>query len=172
VSDALVGYRQSMAAIDDPEVVRTSGADQAIPGHNRLVLRCVLFSRAQLAQFRLAAGEAMNASADLQLALASSTCGFKQVDMLPNVAWGQNCRISLAHSLAVQEAFDRIVEQPTDSSPTCKCKQPKTRPPPGMTRAHSDQTSAVQFRSEVNSASCAATRQEPASSNVALSATA
>jgi hypothetical protein len=33
----------------------------------------------------------MNASADLQLALASSTCGFKQVDMLPNVAWGQNC---------------------------------------------------------------------------------
>jgi hypothetical protein len=25
VSDALVGYRQSMVAIDDPEVVRTSG---------------------------------------------------------------------------------------------------------------------------------------------------
>src|SRR5277367_6175035 len=56
VSDALVGYRQSMVAIDDPEVVRTSGADQAIPGHNRLVLRCVLFSRAQLASIPAGGG--------------------------------------------------------------------------------------------------------------------
>ena len=114
----------------------------------------------------------MNASAALQVPLASLRCGFKQLDMLPNVTWGQNCLMSLAHSLAVQEAFDRIVEQPTDSSLTCKCKQPKTRPPPGMTSAHRDQTSAVQSRSEVNNASCAPTRQEPASSNVAPSATA
>jgi len=90
----------------------------------------------------------MNASADLQLALASPRCGFKQLDMFPNVAWGQNCLMSFAHSLAVQEAFDKIVEQPTDSSLTCGCKQPKTRPPPGITRAHKDQTSAVQSRSE------------------------
>ena len=33
----------------------------------------------------------MNASADLQVALASPRCGFKQLDMFPNVAWGQNC---------------------------------------------------------------------------------
>jgi hypothetical protein len=30
----------------------------------------------------------MNASAALQLALASPKCGFKQLDMFPNVAWG------------------------------------------------------------------------------------
>ena len=114
----------------------------------------------------------MNASADLQVALASPRCGFKQLDMFPNVAWGPNCLMSLAHSLAVQEAFDRIVEQPTDSSPTCRCKQPRTRPPPGITRAHSDQTSAVQSRSEVNNASCAAAPQESASSSDAPSATA
>ena len=105
----------------------------------------------------------MNASADLQLALASSRCGFKQLDMLPNVTCGQNCLMSLAHSLAVHEAFDKIVEQPTDKSLTCKCKQPKTRPPPGMTRAHRDQTSAVQSRSEVNNASCASALQQSAS---------
>jgi hypothetical protein len=112
----------------------------------------------------------MNASADLQLALASSRCGFRQLDMLPNVAWGQNCLMSFAHCLAVQEAFDRIVEQPTDRSLACKCRQPKTRPPPGMTRAHRDQTSAVQSRSEVNNASCAAALQEPVSSNAAPNA--
>jgi hypothetical protein len=114
----------------------------------------------------------MNASADLQLALASPRCASKQLDMLPNVAWGQNARMSPAHSLAVQEAFDKIVEQPTDRSLTCACKQLRTRPLPGMTRAHRDKTSAVQSRSEVNNASCAAARQEPASSNVAPSATA
>ena len=113
----------------------------------------------------------MNASADVQLALASPRCGFKQLDMFPKVAWGQNCLMSLAQSLAVQEAFDRIVEQPTDSSLTCKCKQPKTRPPPGITRAHRDQTSAVQSRSEVNNASCAVAPQEPASNSDAASAT-
>jgi hypothetical protein len=122
-------------------------------------------------QFRLAAGEAMNANAALQLALASSRCGFKQLDMLPNVAWGQNSLMSTAHSLAVQEAFDKIVEQPTDSSLRCTCKQLRTRPPPGMTRAHRDKTSAVQFRSEVNNASCAPAHQEPASSNVTPSVT-
>jgi hypothetical protein len=112
----------------------------------------------------------MNASADLQLALASPRCDSRQLDMVPKVAWGQNSRMSTAHSLAVQEAFDKIVEQPTDSSPTCTCKQLRTRPPPGMTRAHRDKTSAVQSRSEVNNASCAPTCQEQVSSNVALSA--
>ena len=114
----------------------------------------------------------MSASADLQLALTSPRCGFKQLDMFPNVAWGQNCLMSFAHSLALQEAFDKIVEQPTDSSPTCKCKQPRTRPPPGITRAHRDQTSAVQSRSEVNNASCAAAPQEAASSSDPPNATA
>ncbi len=33
----------------------------------------------------------MNASADLQAALASPRCGFMQSEMLPNVALGQNC---------------------------------------------------------------------------------
>jgi hypothetical protein len=113
----------------------------------------------------------MNASADLQLALVSPRCGFKQLDMLPNVTWGQNCLMSLAHSLAVQEAFDEIVEQPTDNSLTCKCKQPRTRPPPGMTRGHTDQTSVVQSRSEVNNASCAHMSEELASRNVVPSAT-
>ena len=113
----------------------------------------------------------MNASADLQVALASSRCGFKQLDILPNVACGQNCLMSFAHSLAVQEAFARIVEQPTDNSLTCKCKQPRTRPPPGMTRGHRDQMSAVQSRSEVNSASCASAQGAP-SANIAPSATA
>ena len=80
----------------------------------------------------------MNASADLHFELASLRCVIKQLDMLPKVVCGQNSRMSLAHSWAVQEAFDRIIEQPTDSSLTCKCKQPKTRPPPGMTRAHRD----------------------------------
>src|SRR5215472_16883231 len=83
-------------------------------------------------QFRGAAGDAMNASAALQLALASLRCGFKQSDMLPNVAWGQNSLMSFAHSLAVQEAFDKIVEQPTDDWLTCTCMQLRTRPPPGM----------------------------------------
>jgi hypothetical protein len=114
----------------------------------------------------------MNVSADLQLALASSRCGFKQLDMLPNVACGQNCLMSFAHCLAVQEAFDKIVEQPTESSLTCKCRQPRTRPPPGKTRAHRDKTSVVQSLSEVNSASCALTCQEATCTNITLSTTA
>ena len=113
----------------------------------------------------------MNASTDLQLALASSRCGFKQLDMFPNVAWGQNCLMLLAHSLAVQEAFDKIVEQPTDNSLTCKCKHPRMRPPPGMTRGHRDRTSVVQSRSEVNKASCALVPQELASRKAVPSAT-
>jgi hypothetical protein len=110
----------------------------------------------------------MNASADLQLALLRDAVSNSWI--VPNVAWGQNCLMSLAHSFAVQEAFHRIVEQPTDSSLICKCKQPETRPPPGITRAHRDQTSAVQSRSEVNNASCAAAPQEPATSSDAPSA--
>jgi hypothetical protein len=80
----------------------------------------------------------MKVSADWHVELASLRCGCRQLEMLPKVTWGQNSRMSLAHSWAVQEAFDRIVEQPTDSSLTCKCKQPRTRPPAGMTRAHRD----------------------------------
>ena len=114
----------------------------------------------------------MNASADLQVWLAWPRCGLMQSPTLAYVAFGQNCLMSAAHSLATQMAFDKIVEQPTDSSLTCMCKQLRTRPLPGMTPAHKDKTSAVQFRSEVNNASCAAARQEPASSNVAPSATA
>jgi hypothetical protein len=109
----------------------------------------------------------MNASAALQLALASLRCGFKQSDMLPNVAWGQNSLMSSAHSLAVQEAFDKIVEQPTDNSLTCTCRQLRTRPPPGMTCAHRDKTSAVQSRSEVNNASWAPAPREPVTSSPA-----
>src|ERR1700722_19942814 len=43
--------------------------------------------------------------------------------------------MSPAHCCAVQMAFDRIVEQPTESSPTWDCKQARTRPPPGLTPA-------------------------------------
>src|ERR1700744_4426874 len=98
----------------------------------------------------------MNVRADLQVELASLRCGLKKLDILPKVVCGQNSRMSVAHSWAVHEAFDRIVEQPTESSLTCKCRQPRTRPPPGMTRAHKASTSVVQSRSEVNNASCAA----------------
>src|SRR5579863_8852197 len=63
--------------------------------------------------------------------------------------------MSPAHCCAVQMAFDRIVEQPTESSPTWDCKQARTRPPPGWTPAHRELTSVVQSRSEVNKPSCA-----------------
>ncbi len=47
VSDALVGYRQSMAAIQDPEVVRTSGKTYhpivAFTGHGEDRVPCALF---------------------------------------------------------------------------------------------------------------------------------
>jgi hypothetical protein len=42
------------------------------------------------AQYRSAAGEAMNASADLQVPLTSPRCGCMHSEMLPNVALGQN----------------------------------------------------------------------------------
>ena len=112
----------------------------------------------------------MNASADLQLALASARCGFMQSETLPAVAWGQNCLMSAAHCSAVQMAFDRIVEQPTESSPTWDCKQARMRPPPGLRPEQRDCTSVAQSRSEVNSPSCARAPQEPVSSNAAPSA--
>ena len=59
----------------------------------------------------------MNASADLQVSLVSPRCGLMQSATLPYVALGQNCLMSPAHCWAVQMAFDRIVEQPTESSP-------------------------------------------------------
>src|ERR1700692_4296800 len=80
--------------------------------------------------------------------------------------------MSPAHCCAVQTAFDRIVEQPTESSPTWDCKQARTRPPPGLTPAHRELTSVVQSRSEVNNPSCAPAPQEPVASNAAPSATA
>ena len=80
----------------------------------------------------------MNASADWQVPLTSPRCGFMQSEMLPNVAVGQNCLMSAAHCSAVQAAFDKIVEQPTESSPTWVCKQARMRPPPGLTPAHRD----------------------------------
>src|SRR5208282_5671670 len=79
--------------------------------------------------------------------------------------------MSPAHCCAVQMAFDRIVEQPTERSLTWDCKQARTRPPPGLTPAHRDWTSVVQSRSEVNNPSCAPAPQEPVSSNAAPSAT-
>src|SRR5271169_6027447 len=78
--------------------------------------------------------------------------------------------MSPAHSRATQMAFDRIVEQPTESSPTWDCKQARTRPPPGLTPAQRELTSVVQSRSEVNSPSCAPALPVPESSNAAPSA--
>src|SRR4029077_3490936 len=63
--------------------------------------------------------------------------------------------MSPAHCCAVQMAFDRIVEQPTERSPTWDCKQARTRPPPGFTPAQRELTSVVQSRSDVNNPSCA-----------------
>jgi hypothetical protein len=82
----------------------------------------------------------MYASADWQVPLVWPRCGLMQSPMLAYVALGQNCLMSLAHSLATQMAFDRTVEQPTESSPaaTCDCKQARMRPPPGLTPAHRD----------------------------------
>src|SRR6516164_8554551 len=123
-------------------------------------------------QYRSAAGEAMNASADWHVALALPRFGLMQSPTVAYVALGQNCLMSPAHSLATQMAFDRIVEQPTESSPaaTCCCKQARTRPPPGLTPAHRDWISVAQSRSVANSPpSWALAPQEPVSSNVAPS---
>src|ERR1700727_3649539 len=79
--------------------------------------------------------------------------------------------MSPAHCCAVQMAFDRIVEQPTERSPTWDCKQARTCPWPGLTPAHSELTSVVQSRSEVNNPSCAPALPVPVSSNAAPSAT-
>src|ERR1700728_3272323 len=78
--------------------------------------------------------------------------------------------MSPEHCCAVQMAFDRIVEQPTERSPTWDCKQARTRPPPGLTFAHRDWTSVVQSRSEVNNPSWAPALREPVSINAAPSA--
>src|SRR5271166_3738726 len=78
--------------------------------------------------------------------------------------------MSPAHCCAVQMAFDRIVEQPTERSLTWDCKQARTRPPPGLTSAHRDLTSTAQSRSEVNIPSCALAPTEPVSSNAAPNA--
>jgi hypothetical protein len=67
-------------------------------------------------------------------------------------------------------AFDRIVEQPTERSPTWDCKQARTRPPPGLTPAQRELTSVVQSRSEVNNPSCAPALPVPVSSNATPSA--
>src|ERR1700734_3734081 len=75
--------------------------------------------------------------------------------------------MSPAHCCAVQMAFDRIVEQPTERSPTWDCKQARTRPPPGLTPAQRELTSVVQSRSEVNNPSCAPALPVPVSSNAA-----
>ena len=114
----------------------------------------------------------MYASADWQVLLVWPRCGRMQSPTLPTVAFGQNCLMSLAHSLATQMAFDRIVEQPTESSPTCDCKQARTRPPPGLTPAHRDWTSVLQSRDVSNTPnpSCALAPQEPVSSNPAPNA--
>src|SRR4029077_3417120 len=80
--------------------------------------------------------------------------------------------MSPAHCCAVQMAFDRIVEQPTERSPTWDCKQARTRPPPGFTPAQRELTSVVQSRSEVNNPSCAPALPVPVSSKAAPSATA
>src|SRR6202042_767773 len=77
--------------------------------------------------------------------------------------------MSPAHCCAVQMAFDRIVEQPTERSPTWDCKQARTRPPPGLTPAQRALTSVVQSRSEVNNPSCAPALPAPASSKPAPS---
>src|SRR6202041_3015812 len=78
--------------------------------------------------------------------------------------------MSPAHCCADQMGFDRIVEQPTERSPTWDCKQARTRPPPGLTPAQRELTSVVQSRSEVNSPSCAPALPAPASSKPAPSA--
>src|ERR1700729_963941 len=78
--------------------------------------------------------------------------------------------MSPAHCCAVQMAFDRIVEQPTERSPTWDCKQARTRPPPGLTPAQRELTSVVQSRSEVNNPSCAPALPVAVSSNAAPSA--
>jgi len=114
----------------------------------------------------------MNASADWQVPLTSPRCGFMQSEMLPHVALGQNCLMSAAHCSAVQMAFDRIVEHPTESSPTCACMQAIMRPWPGAMPAHKDWTSVVQSRSEVNNPSCALAPHELININPAPSATA
>ena len=81
--------------------------------------------------------------------------------------------MSPAHCCAVQMAFDRIVEQPTERSPaaTCDCKQARMRPPPGLMPAHRDWISVVQSRSVANNPSCAPAPQEPVNSNAAPSPT-
>src|SRR6516225_3264092 len=114
----------------------------------------------------------MYASADWQVALALPRFGLMQSPTVAYVAFGQNCLMSPAHSLATQMAFDRIVEQPTESSPaaTCCCKQARTRPPPGLTPAHRDWISVAQSRSVANNPSCAPAPQVPVSSNPAPSA--
>src|SRR6516164_11180238 len=115
-------------------------------------------------QYRSAAGEAMNASADWHVALALPRFGLMQSPTVSYVAVGQNCLMSPAHSLATQMAFDRIVEQPTESSPaaTCCCKQARMRPPPALTPAHRDWISAVHSRCVANNPnpSCALALQE------------
>ena len=111
----------------------------------------------------------MNASAALQVPLTSPRCGFMQSPTVPNVAPGQNSLMSPSHCCATQIAFDRIVEQPTESSPTWVCKQARTCPWPGLTFAHRDWTSVVQSRSEVNKPSCALAPKGPVSSNPAPS---
>ena len=115
----------------------------------------------------------MYASADWQVALALPRFGLMQSPTVAYVAFGQNCLMSPAHSLATQMAFDRIVEQPTERSPaaTCDCKQASMRPPPGLTPAHSDWMSVAQSRCVSNIPNpCALAPQEPVSSNPAPSA--
>src|SRR6516162_3012635 len=114
----------------------------------------------------------MYASADWHAPLAAPRCGLMQSPTFSYVALGQNCLMSLAHSLATQMAFDRIVEQPTERSPaaTCCCKQARTRPPPGLTPSHRDLISVAQSRSVANNPSCAPAPQVPVSSNPAPSA--
>ena len=85
--------------------------------------------------------------------------------------WGRIDECPPAHSLATQMAFDRIVEQPTESSLTWACRQARMCPSPGVMPAHRDLTSTVQSRSEVNNPSCALAPTEPVSSNAAPSAT-
>src|SRR6516164_10117506 len=112
----------------------------------------------------------MNASADRQLSLAWPICGLMQSPTFAYVAPGQNCLMSPVHCWAVQMAFDRIVEQPTERSPaaTWACKHARTRPPPGFTPAHRDWISVEQSRSVANKPrSCELALQEPPSSIVA-----
>src|SRR6516225_3063995 len=107
----------------------------------------------------------MYASADWQVALALPRFGLMQSPTVAYVAFGQNCLMSPAHSLATQMTFDRIVEQPTERSPaaTCDCKQARTRPPPGLTPVHRDWMSVAQSRSVSNTPNpCALAPQEPA----------